>query len=46
MLLRLSLLFFSLRLKNPSVTKIEYGNILRLMFYQTRTNFIRGIQEM
>lgn len=26
MLLRLSLLFFSLRLKNPSVTKTEYGN--------------------
>ena len=25
MLLRLSLLFFSLHLKNPSVTKIEYG---------------------
>ena len=46
MLLRLSLLFFSLRLKNPSVTKIEYGNILRLMFYQTHINFIRGIQEM
>ena len=25
MLLRLSLLFFSLRLENPSVTKVEYG---------------------
>ena len=45
MLLRLSLLFFSLRLKNPSVNK-SMESILQLMFYQTRTNFIRGIQEM
>ena len=42
MLLRLSLLFFSVHLKNPSVTKIEYGKYFAVNVLSDSHQFFWG----